>query len=477
MKGAVVFLLGAGFSAPFGVPTMHPFLKSFRSLAQRKYPDLCDTLGRHFDGLDAESDIEALLSSLGRAERLIDSLPPGESVPESFRVWQEESRYLRSHLISYIIEECERFNQSLATEVLAPGLQALCAEGNLNPIHIFTTNYDRVIEHACAEAEIEFADGFGSVGNELVAPWNRLFDGKVRLYKLHGSVSYYVNQGKGDGAFLRLDRGYPLPGPDFRLSKGGSELEPLMVLPTLEKDTLGEPYSHLNHLFTETMSDALLVVAIGTSLRDNHIVSAIRYNAKKVVVIVVDEAPLVAAGRISGISNVKLKADARLFWEKSLFELIPVLRRLAGSAGNSDDVHRAMEAFVEGERDRIAEFTGLTEEQQEALHRVLSSDNNGELIGALHRLRGVSEERVVQAIGNVLERSVCVDVRKAVVACLGYSNSPVAISVVGAIAREECRSDVRLEAYLVLEAIGGDKAQDELKAARERRPEDGYFRY
>ena len=132
---------------------------------------------------------------------------------------------------------------------------------------------------------------------------------------------------------------------------------------------------------------------------------------------------------------------------------------------------------MEGERDRIAECTGLTVEQQEALQRVLSSDNNGELIGALHRLRGVSRERVVQAIANMLERSVSVDVRKAAVACLGHNNGPVAIAAVGAIAREACMSDVRLEAYLALEAIGGDNAKGELKAARERWPEDVYFRY
>ena len=29
MTGSAVFLLGAGFSAPFGVPTMTPFLSSF----------------------------------------------------------------------------------------------------------------------------------------------------------------------------------------------------------------------------------------------------------------------------------------------------------------------------------------------------------------------------------------------------------------------------------------------------------------
>ena len=94
---------------------------------------------------------------------------------------------------------------------------------------------------------------------ELVAPWNSVFDSKISFYKLHGSVSYYVDRNEEHNpSFLRLDRGYPLPGPDFRLSRDGHELEPLMVLPTLEKDALGDPYAHLNHLFAQTMSDTCI---------------------------------------------------------------------------------------------------------------------------------------------------------------------------------------------------------------------------
>ena len=44
MTDSSVFLLGAGFSAPFGVPTMMPFLRSFQSDAEKKYPDLYGTL-------------------------------------------------------------------------------------------------------------------------------------------------------------------------------------------------------------------------------------------------------------------------------------------------------------------------------------------------------------------------------------------------------------------------------------------------
>ena len=102
MEVSVTFLLGAGFSAPYGIPTMRPFLHSFKSMAQSKYPDLRDTLELHFNGLGGDSDIEALLSSLGKAERLSDAMPGGVVDSPELQVWQNQSRYLKSHLISYI---------------------------------------------------------------------------------------------------------------------------------------------------------------------------------------------------------------------------------------------------------------------------------------------------------------------------------------------------------------------------------------
>ena len=368
------------------------------------------------------------------------------------------------------------FDQQLATQVLGPGLRALSSDGQLSPVHIFTTNYDRVIEHACGSSDIDLSDGFGSMSRELVAPWTQEFDGKVRLYKLHGSVSYYVDHHEAvEGKFLRLDRGYPLPGPDFRLSREGNQLEPLMVLPTLEKDTLREPYSYLNQAFFETMSRTVVVVAIGTSLRDAHIVSAIKYNAERVVVIVIDEEPLVAAGRLSGVASVKLRTDARRFWENSLFELMSVLKECLENSHDREHVHKEVEAFAARESDRIGEFTGLTERQQDALRGVLASDDNAELLRALHTLRGLNAERVVQAVASKLEDGAEVDVRKAAVACLGHSGNALAVRVLGRIAIEDASSDVRLESYLALSAIGSESANRSLAAAKARWPADAYF--
>ena len=474
MSCSIAFLLGAGFSSPFGVPTMHPFLHSFRLLARQKYHNLYGTLGRHLEGLDDDSDIEGLLSSLGKAERLLEAIPHGEVLSETLCRWQQESRFLKSHLISYIIEQCERFDRELAKQIVSPGLTHMDRHASLDTVHIFTTNYDRVLEHACDVSGVKFSDGFGDIDKELVAPWTRNYEGKLRIYKLHGSVSYYVDQ-KTDGIplFLRLDRGYPLPGPDFRLSRGGNDLEPIMVLPTLEKDTLGEPYSYLNHLFTETMSHTLLVVAVGTSLRDNHIVSAINYNAKNVILLLVDTEPTTVAHRISDIPSVKLRSDAKYFFEHSIFGLCEIISSCIGK--QRDEVYAALDEFSRNESMRMSLASSLTTEQQDALDCVLASQDCGDVLDALYRLRGLDEDRVVQAISNKYEQSSPTDIRKAVAACLGHSSNPAVVTALSTIARDDPSPDVRLESYLALSEIHTEVAVRALDTARERWPNDSFF--
>ena len=401
---SISFLLGAGFSAPFDIPTMSPFLGSFCDLAKHKYPQLSDTLTKHLDKLGNEPDLESLLSSLGKAERVLDGLPQDIEINEEFNSWQKQSLYLKSHLISYIIERCERFDRNLATEILSPVMTRIYTDSSIQKIHLFTTNYDRIIEHVCDTLDIEFADGFIGSENELVAPWDPKFNCKICLYKLHGSVSYYVDKKESNRpTFLRLDRGYPLPGPEFRLSREGHDLEPLMVLPTLEKDALGDPYGHLNHMFTQTISDTMLVVAVGTSLRDNHLVSAINYNVDNIVVLVVDTDPTSVKKRIPNVSSVPLKANAREFFENSIERLIKLFKRCS-QVTEKQSVFNIVEEFAIKENNELSQRLLITDQQNSALKCIQSSTHNQnyELLTALQQLRGIADSRIFHAVANNL---------------------------------------------------------------------------
>ena len=470
MAGSAVFLLGAGFSAPFGIPTMMPFLRSFQAIAQRKYPEFYDTLQEHLSKLPSDGDIEALLSSLNSAERLKASLPPRMSVDKDLSRWENDSRFLKAHLISYIIEQCERFDRTRVSEILTPLIEELHKNATILDVHLFTTNYDRVIEHACEVGNIAFSDGFGT---KLTAP--RAFDSKLRLCKLHGSVTYYVDRHTaGKPVFWRLDRGYPLPGPDFRLTRNGHEIEPLMVLPTLEKEALGDPYGHLSHLFVDTMASARVVVAIGTSLRDSHLVSALRYSSSGIVLLVVDTEPAQAVSRISGVQCVTLRANAEDFLSVSRARLVDLFER-CGTETDRNQVLSNVEEFAEQELREIARWKSMTEGQRKALAAIGAGGTEAVVLHSLRTLYGVSDTRAMEVVSKMCNPENSQSIRKATAACLGMSGNPGVVSALGTVASEDESADVRLEAYLALEEFNTDEARRALSDAGQRRPADAYF--
>ena len=473
MTASAVFLLGAGSSAPFGIPTMMPFLSSFQALVEKKYFELYGTLAAHISKLPDDADIEALLSSLNSAERLRDGLPPAMSITDDLVKWENESRFLKAHLISYIIERCERFDRSRVAQVLTPLIVELATSEPIREVHLFTTNYDRVVEHACETGDTVFADGFGQ--SKLAAPWERAFDSKIRLCKLHGSVTYYIDRGsEGKRVFWRLDRGYPLPGPDFRLTRGGRELEPLMVLPTLEKEALGDPYGHLNHLFVDTMASAKVVVAIGTSLRDKHLVSAITYSSANTVLLVVDTDPAPAVARVPGVECVTLKANVEDFLTVSKERLVTLFERCIVEE-EGDLVLERVKEFARTEVKEISRWKSMTESQRMALAVLGSGGTESTTLGALQMLYGVADARAMEVVGKLCRAGSAQSVRKAATACLGLSGNPVVVPVLGLVATEDESPDVRLEAYLGLGSVGGSQARKILDMAKHQWPTDGYF--
>lgn len=473
MTNSAVFLLGAGFSAPFGVPTMMPFLRSFQADAKKKYTSLYDTLAQHLSRLPDDGDIEGLLTSLGSAERLRSGLPPNMSVPDHLLQWESESRDLKAHLVSYIVEQCERFDRAHVEKVLTPLISAFAKNDAFREVHLFTTNYDRVIEHACEADDITFSDGFAE--SKLAAPWTRAFDGRIRLCKLHGSVTYYVDRHpRGEPIFWRLDRGYPLPGPDFRLTREGHEIEPLMVLPTLEKEALGDPYGHLNHLFVDTMARANVVVAIGTSLRDRHLVSAITYNSASIVLLVVDTEPANALARVPGVTGVPLRTDANDFLNVSRERLVGLLERCMAESDKAE-IEGHVKVFAESEVRDIARWKSMTEEQRAALSAIGTGGTESVIVTALQTLYGVADARAMQVVAKMCAPSNARSVRKASAACLGLSGNPSVVALLAPVALDDDSPDVRLEAYLGLKAFGTDDARHALANAADKWPTDEYF--
>ena len=475
MTGSVSFVLGAGFSAPFNIPTMKPFLTEFRNFASRKYPNLENVLDQHFTKLENESDIESLLSSLNKAEDLGSAMPTPCHMNSELSQWASNSRYIKAHLISYIIERCEQFDRERAEKEIVPLLNRLNDSTALSDIHFFTTNYDRIMEYVAEYADIVLDDGFGNPKADPVAPWTRDFRSKCCLYKLHGSVTYYVDRRPSAATeFLRLDRGYPLPGPDFRLSRQGRQLEPLMVLPTLEKDALDDPYGYLMHTFTETLSSGGLVVTIGTSLRDKHLVSAMNFSSANIVVLVIDSDPESAIQRMPNVTSVALRANTSECL-LALFEPLAELAERCASISCTSKLSKEVRRFA-SEQDRVLhEWRTMTNKQREQINVLKGTGNDMDKIEAIHRLQGLQDTGVIEAVSALLTPEQPPEIRKAAAGCLGLSRNSSAVEVLANVATQDESPDVRLESYLALHEIGGIEATEALESARSTWPEDPFF--
>ena len=475
MNGAISFVLGAGFSAPFKIPTMRPFLTSFRTFAGRKYPSLKGTMERHVAKLTQDSDVEELLSNLSKAEQLTAAMPSPCHMNTEFESWASESRSIKAHLVSYIIERCEQFDRRAAEDAISTWLERLNASKELSTVHFFTTNYDRILEYVSEYARIPLDDGFTTSEGDLVAPWTGSFNSKLRLYKLHGSVTYYVDRQHAPAKeFLRLDRGYPLPDPDFRLSRQGRELEPLMVLPTLEKEAMGDPYGHLMHVFSETLSRGGLVVAMGTSLRDEHLVSAMNFSKEKIVVLLIDSAPELAIGQMPNMRTVSLTADMSDCLRYLSLPLVKLAERCATISKNAE-LFDVVNEFAAEQRESLRISKGMSEEQRQQIEVLKQADGELNKLEAVWRLQGAHHPDIMNAMAACLTQEQSPAVRKAVAGCLGLGNSAESVDVLAELATQDESPDVRLESYLALLEIGGKKALSALEMAKNNWPEDPFF--
>lgn len=146
-------------------------------------------------------------------------------------------------------------------------------------VRVFTTNYDTVIERALDECGIQYFDGFvGGVQRRIelasyeqdlyVAPegsagsLRRVHD-VVHLYKLHGSLTWRVEQAAPLATTTIVQSGGP-PTKD--------EVAVIYPTPTKEADVLGHPYSD----FLRSFSNALVqpecaLISVGYGFSDEHI--------------------------------------------------------------------------------------------------------------------------------------------------------------------------------------------------------------
>jgi hypothetical protein len=153
-------------------------------------------------------------------------------------------------------------------------------------LHVFSTNYDRLVEHGCDLTGLHIIDRFVGALNpifrasrvEVDVHYNppgirgepRFMEGVVRLTKLHGSLDWFFDKDK-----RRIQRkGIPFGAPSNHTDVPKDPIDTVMIYPNAAKDveTTHYPYAELfRDLAAAICRPNAVVVTYGYGLGDDHV--------------------------------------------------------------------------------------------------------------------------------------------------------------------------------------------------------------
>ncbi|GEM_PF-839415 len=319
-----IFLLGAGASAPLGLPTAKGFLKDFQPTNNNLFYAICEYLNVK----PAEADVEAIMPILeglsqvsksclrslfanGRTRNIATFKPSDFNFGDSFT-----SPYTKANIekgISVVLDDLSQQAKKLYTEIKTHSLRKLKnfkygdafellkgvfqkAVSEDNPTKIFTTNYDLVIERAFCDNSLNlsrFWRGLGAkdlyLGFKTTSASINIFSldsktvnapGVISIFKLHGSVNWLPYDGNVTSSGLTVPNN-----PD----------EVCIIYPGYKGVPEKEPFVTLHLEFLKSLQEADRLISIGFAFRDLYINAIIHHalslNEKLKVYAMVPEFP------------------------------------------------------------------------------------------------------------------------------------------------------------------------------------------
>lgn len=260
------FIFGAGASFEAGYPMMPALTKTVISALNSQERNVLDEVltaaKKSYDANKGIPNIEEL-ADLVIAHYVSTNLPRFNDLESKFR--------------SLILENILAIdNPDLSNHVLFFEKLKARTYGQPCTVWMWTTNYDTLLEQAASIAGVQIENGFtgtieryytpeafhkvsGSVGTGLIKRFTYDNQLVVKLIKLHGSISWFRNEGK-------LYERHPFAIP--------TDAERIMIMPRRRKvmDTLVPPYDSLFSLSTRILGNQCRYVAsCGFSFCDDHI--------------------------------------------------------------------------------------------------------------------------------------------------------------------------------------------------------------
>ncbi len=285
----IVLLLGAGASIKAGVPDTVAFVKDFIAYLESNNKNGVKEIKEIKDKLKnwkrCEIDIELLLETLTKIndkenDQLLEFYKSKEFIFEdgldTFRLINELKNYIKSRVI--ITPEREK-----SVEYKLKYLQDLRGLiETYNTLDIISLNYDTCIEQFCEINKLRCIDGFDIYWNPKTF---RARDAEVRIYKLHGSITWYKSR---SGSYIKS---LQIANNDTIELIYGETAENMMLYP-MQKWNYDEPLLELL-IYAKRLLESdkcKFLIVVGYSFRDEHIRrmiwDAARKNRKLIVIMI-----------------------------------------------------------------------------------------------------------------------------------------------------------------------------------------------
>lgn len=445
----VGFLLGAGASYPFGIPMMRELYTGFAGYIAAKRPHCSAMMEQIAGGSGSTLDLEGIIAQLDKIRAVREGLEVlGRVTEQDLLEDLETADELRGYLDAYLIEVCERFLRPKVENKLSRLVEFCDGHG----AYVFSTNYDRLIETACDAVSVSCIDGFEQNSNRPESAWlGALHQGKgVRLLKLHGSVNWYREE--LTGKIFRLEKGYSLPSHEYRLTHGDRALRPLMIIPTLEKVVLQNPYATLLTEFSDALRETEILVVIGSSMRDEHIRNTIGARSNGLEIILVNpQLDSYSSVFGDGTSVHLLPIGMEEFIDVGLPILVDALR--CHAVGEEGEVRQMAEKYARDVTRAVGEISEMSEGDRKLVERLHTSSQE-ERIEIMRNIGKTVHKEVVATVRKTAREGSSEAERIAAIDALVTMEDVQSVDLLFEIAGEAASLAERAEAALAMKEVG-----------------------
>ena len=198
-----------------------------------------------------------------KIKKLLTPLDPTLEVSlDMNNILSESKKFIKQTVAKLLSKKAETFD---GLKFLSEAL----SDTEFNSFDVFTLNHDFILEEFFESNKIDYNDGFQK-NNESVDIWNpNIFksDGKIKLYKIHGSVhwQYYDTESWEDNRISKF--------PISLMEKFDTIANALILIGTHNKmsDYIKDLYLELYYRFYQSLNKHNCLVIIGYGFNDRGI--------------------------------------------------------------------------------------------------------------------------------------------------------------------------------------------------------------